>query len=479
MRRSLLIGRVVLFLSCLLFGLQPCTAATEKAPAKVLTPNARMDYAKMSDMSDFDPGNPVIPTGDTIKIGVISTFSGPGAMVGDISFFGAQWVAHDINKRGGILVDGRKKLIQVIKADNMGTPDGTRKAAERMALQEKVHMFWGSTTSAMSKIMDQIAQKYKIISVNMGYADDMHDAESFSRYSFMTDYSAEQIGRGFAYFYGQIRKKERKFYIVAQDTLGGHSISEGFKKGLKEYDPKAQIVGEDYHKLFLFDFAAYLTKVKASGAEVIFNPSSTPDGSLLIKQAMQMGVTMPFAIVLAGDPSTLKNIGVEGTKGLVVLTQGNAGNPYFKSAGEIKFFKTWNELWKNKWKGFYGSPLWENPFIRLVIYQDQVYWAMSVLERTGSTEPEKIIKVWEGDIFQFANGGVAQMRACDHKAIHQLQISEFVLPEQQKQCFNIPPYYWNKNFSFYGPTWVLPTEKTLPWMDQNLDRCKGKNDWGE
>ena len=37
------------------------------------------------------------------------------------------WAAHDINKRGGIMVDGKKKLIQVIKADHMSKPDQTQK----------------------------------------------------------------------------------------------------------------------------------------------------------------------------------------------------------------------------------------------------------------------------------------------------------------------------------------------------------------
>jgi hypothetical protein len=30
-----------------------------------------------------------------------------------------------------------------------------------------------------------------------------------------------------------------------------------------------------------------------------------------------------------------------------------------------------------------------------------------------------------------------------------------------------------------GTMYTLPAGKVLPWMDQNLDRCKGKNDWGE
>jgi hypothetical protein len=44
---------------------------------------------------------------------------------------------------------------------------------------------------------------------------------------------------------------------------------------------------------------------------------------------------------------------------------------------------------------------------------------------------------------------------------------------------NSPPYYWFKNSSGAGPSWEIPAEKVLPWMDQKLDRCKGKNDWGK
>jgi hypothetical protein len=104
---------------------------------------------------------------------------------------------------------------------------------------------------------------------------------------------------------------------------------------------------------------------------------------------------------------------------------------------------------------------------------------MSVIERAKSTDPEKIIAVWENDTYRFVNGKVVKMRACDHKIVQDLAISEFVPPEEQKVAFNIPPYYWTKSNSSYGPTFVIPSAKILPWMDQKLDRCKGKNGWGE
>ncbi|MCP4667973.1 MAG: hypothetical protein GY849_16610, partial [Deltaproteobacteria bacterium] len=105
-------------------------------------------------------------------------------------------------------------------------------------------------------------------------------------------------------------------------------------------------------------------------------------------------------------------------------------------------------------------------------YIGQTYWLLSVIERAGSTDPEKIIKVWEGDSYELSNGKVLKMRACDHKAIQDLAAIEYVPPAEQKQSFNIPPYYYFKGCSSAGPIYMVPAEKILPWKDPKLDRCK-------
>ena len=444
--------------------------------------NAAFDVKKMGDMSDFDPNNPVIPTGDTIKIALVASHSGPAAQVGQIYFTCVQWAAHDINKRGGIWVDGKKKLVEVIKADHMSKPDQGKKICERMVLQEKVHVLWGTDGSNMMKVIDETANKYKVIAQNAAaLADELMDATNFSRYVFMTSYSTQQLGRGLAYYYGQIRKKEKKFYILCQDYMFGHALADGFKSGLKEYYPDGEIVGEDYHKLFLTDFAPYLTKIKASGAEVIYTGDWIPDAANLLKQARQMGITLPMANVFVEEPNFLHEVGVEGTNGLVHISQYVTENPAFKTPEQIKYYKTWNNLWKTKWQAPFNSRLYEHGIGtgNIGSYTAQTYWLLSVIERAKSTDPEKIIKVWEGDSYQYANGKVMRMRACDHKAIQDLHIDIYVPPEQQKVSFNIPPYYWYKGCSYTGPVYKLPAEKVLPLMDRNLDRCKGKNDWGE
>jgi ABC-type branched-subunit amino acid transport system substrate-binding protein len=470
------VGKGLVILFCLIF----CFSLTAMGPARALAANAAFDVKKMGDMSDFDPNNPVIPTGDTIKIALVASFSGPAALVGQIYYISVLWAAHDINKRGGLLVDGKKKLVQVIKADHMSKPDETKKVCERMVLQEKVHVLWGTDGSNLMKIINQVADKYKVITINTAaVSDELYDATNFSRYSFMTSFSTEQIGRGLAYYYGQIRKKEKKFYILCQDYMFGHAMASGFKHGLKEYYPEAQIVGEDYHKLFLTDFAPFLTKIKASGAEVVYTGDWIPDAANLLKQARQMGITLPFAHIFLDEPNFLHEVGIEGTKGLVQLSQYGSELPAFKTQDQIKYYKTWNNLWKTKWKAPFNTRLFEHGVGNIGSYVEQTYWLLSVIERAASLDPEKIIKVWEGDSYQYQNGKVVKMRPCDHKVIQDLHIFEFVPSEQQKVSFNIPPYYWYKGCSNVGPTFTIQAAKVLPLMDQKLDRCKGKNNWGQ
>ena len=172
---------------------------------QAMAANARFDANKMADMSDFDPNNPVIPTGDTIKIAIVASHSGPASVVGQIYWISALWAAHDINKRGGIMVDGKKKLVQLIKADHQSKVPVCKKVCESMVLQEKVDVLWGTNGSHLMKVINQVAKKYKVIALNAAaLSDELMNAKNFTPYSFQTSISCEQIGRAAAYYYGKI-----------------------------------------------------------------------------------------------------------------------------------------------------------------------------------------------------------------------------------------------------------------------------------
>lgn len=490
-------GREMLIVVCALFLLvtameNPSTAvaATAEKTTKGAAvgqadrfgkPQAAFDVSKMGDMSDFDPANPVVPDGDTIRIAIVASFSGPGTSNGQFYWACVQWAAHDINKRGGLLVDGKRKLVQVLKADHMGKPDQCKKVCERMVLQEKVHALWGTDGSYLMKVINEVANKYKVIALNATCtSDDIQNAANFGRFSFQASYSASQTGPGLAYYYGQIRKKERKFYILNVDTASGHALADSFKSGLKAYFTEGQVVGEDFHKLYLTDFAPYLAKIKASGAEVIFTGDWSPDAANLLKQSRQLGIKFPFANVWMTDPIMLGEVGVEGTKGLVHIDQFDMPAPFKTAPDYIKFYKAWSNQWKTKWKTApYNSRGYELIGGAGGAFVMSTYWLLSVMERAKSTDAEKIVQLWEGDVYRYVNGKIVKMRGCDHKMITDLTVQEYVPPEQQKIAMTIPPFYWYKESSYTGPAHRISAAKILPWMDQKLGSCRGKNDWGD
>lgn len=488
MNRSICVLSLFIALLSLLIVSPTTTIAAKKTAEipvgstdKLGKANAVFDADKMSDMSDFDPATWVSPKGDTIKIAIIASFSGPAQINGQFYWSTVTWVAHDINKRGGIWVDGKKKLIEVLKGDTQGRPEQAMKVTERMILQDKVHAIWGTDGSHIMKVINQVANKHKVIALNaVCTADEMQDAQNFGRYSFQGSFSSDQVARGLAYYYGQIRKKEKKFYILCQDYAFGRIFSDGFKKGLNLYYPEAQIVGEDYHKLFLTDFAPYLSKVKGSGAEVIFTGDWVPDAANLAKQAQNSGINLPFANIWMTEATMLHDLGPNGGNGWVHVGPYHSPVPFSAAPAWLKLYTTYHNQWKNFKTSPYNNPSFEHGVHGVGgAWIMQTYWLLSVIERARTTNPEKIIELWEGDTYLQANGKVIKMRACDHKVIQDLSAEVYGPPAEQRETYTIPPYYWYKNASFPVKIFTLPAESVLPWMDQELDRCKGKNDWGE
>ena len=85
------------------------------------------------------------------------------------------------------------------------------------------------------------------------------------------------------------------------------------------------------------------------------------------------------------------------------------------------------------------APLQHGPFSRgrgghSVTGASSSIGSLALSSGLESTDPEKIIKVWEGDTYQYVNGRLIKMRACDHKSIQGFRVTEFVPPAEQRRC---------------------------------------------
>jgi len=408
------------------------------------------------DMSGFDPNNPTFPTsGDNIKVGVFEPFSGPAKYVGDSYFALLAWVVHDINSQGGIKVDGKMKKIQIVKGDTQVKPATAKRTAEKLCLEEKVVMFSGTAGSHISLIAQQVAEKYKTPFMNYtALSDELMDAKNFNRYTFRTCGNTTQYAKALAYFYAA--RPERKFYLLCQDYAFGHVFAEVFKKYLAQYRPESKIVGEDFHPLFSKDFAPYLEKIKGAGAEVIISGNWGIDYENLLKQSRQMGMIIPIAGPFTDDPRPLEAVGGPNGAGVVVVQD---YQPDDSIPNQAKLFSLWEPRYKT-WKEPYNSVLYKWPggsWNRDIVSH---YWFFDVLQRAGSTDPEKIIKVWEGDTYAFF-GEKLEMRACDHQIVLDMHTTQLEFPNK----------FYEKNAAIQKP-FVVPARFCMPDIPEGLDRCK-------
>ncbi len=375
-------------------------------------------------MSDFDPHEQVFPTsGDTIKVGVLQPFTGPSTFGGQYHWIAIHWAVHDINSQGGILIDGKRKKIQLVRGDTQFRPAIAKRVIERLCLEDEVDLIMGSTGSHLNLIGQQVAAKYKKIYVtHAAMADALMNEENFNRYTFRTCSTTTMYARALASFYAQ--RPETKFYILCQDYVFGHSFGRAFINTLLTQKPGVRIVGEDYHPLNTKDFAPYLEKVRGYGGEIIVTGDYAPDADNLIKQSGQLRMKIPLAGPFVTNSNPLKVIGGPAGAGFVSVSG------FDKTISEAeRFVETWNIQWKNWESPPYDSDSFKWPAGIGAVTTMATYWLFHVLEQAGSTDPERVIEAFEGSEYEVF-GHRMMMRAKDHQAVFDMFAGELIYPNR-------------------------------------------------
>ena len=115
----------------------------------------------------------------TIKIGAITPASGPYAVLGEEHRLGYDFAADYINENGGIL--GRD--VEIIHADNKGTPEGSVAAAERLVQQDGARFLIGTIGSPEALAVTQRLEALDALMVGTNpQADSLTGADCNSRF---------------------------------------------------------------------------------------------------------------------------------------------------------------------------------------------------------------------------------------------------------------------------------------------------------
>ena len=271
---------------------------------------------------------------DPLKIGFISTLSGPSALLGQDILDGFNL---GIKSVGGTL-GGRN--VELITGDDQLKPDVARQLADRMVLRDGVDILtgiiWSNVMLAIAKpVLDE---GVFIISPNAGPSQ-YAGVQCHPRYfavGFQNDVPNEAMG-----MYMQ-SKGYQNVYLMAPNYPAGRDMLTGFKRFYN-----GSVNSEVYTQLGQLDYAAELAQLRSKAPSALYYFISGGPGINFVKQYAQSGLkekTPLFAPGFSLDQTILPAVG-EAAYGAMVSTfwspdLDNATNKKFVADFEAAYGRT-------------------------------------------------------------------------------------------------------------------------------------------
>lgn len=233
--------------------------------------------------------------GDTIKIGFVSTFSGPTAVIGN-----------DMRNSFELALDhmGRKmngKPVEVIYEDDGQKPDVGKQKTEKLVQSDKVDFIVGYIWSnvLLASLKTAVDSQTFLISANAGPSQ--LAGELCSPYVFSTSWQNDQTPAAVGLYMNANNVKS--VFLIGPNYAAGKDMLAGLKSTFK-----GEIKGEEYTVWpSQLDFSAELSKARASGAESIFVFYPGAAGVQFLNQYAQAGLksTMPLYTAFTVDELSL------------------------------------------------------------------------------------------------------------------------------------------------------------------------------
>ncbi len=335
---------------------------------------------------------------NTIKVGIIDTYTGPATTFTNDVLDGFKLAAQKINASGGIL--GKK--IEYTTRDEKFKPDIGLAMAKELVLKEKVDIVVGTINSATALAISDFVKKEKIPFFVTFAKSDRIIGEKGHRYIFNMNENTEMAGRAAAI--ALAKKPYVKYWIAGDDYEYGHAIAEGVWNNLKKLKPSVQKVGETWWKVGEADFTPYITQMLAAKPDFIIVATGGSGMVNFQKAAKATGLSqkIPFYQHTAIELSVLAPQGKDAPEGVF-----GTANYFFyypdtpqNRAFVADFKKTYNR----------------NPRIGALYGYMTAQFIAEGYRKAGKIDKEKFVSALEGMAIDSPVGKL-EIRKCDHQLL--------------------------------------------------------------
>ncbi|MEA2955303.1 MAG: branched-chain amino acid transport system substrate-binding protein [Alphaproteobacteria bacterium] len=266
---------------------------------------------------------------DAVKIGVVTSLSGPGGYLGQDIRDGFELA---INMGGGKLGG---VPVQMVVEDDAAKPGQGKQIADRLLKNEKVKLFTGIVFSnvAGATVPDILDADAIYVSPNAGPST--FAGKGCHPNYFVVSWQNDSLHESAGQLANELGYKS--VYLVAANYQAGKDALEGFKRFYK-----GRVAGESFTRLDQTDFAAEFAQIRAAGPEAVFQFEPGGLGIAFLRQYEQAGLKDKIPMVVAApslDAVTLSVVG-EAALGVNITSHWNSD---FDNPANKAFMAAWDK----------------------------------------------------------------------------------------------------------------------------------------
>lgn len=227
-------------------------------------------------------------SGNPIKIGHLAPRTGPGAILGEWMFRGAELAVESINKAGGVL----GQPLELIHEDSVNAATAAAKA-QRMIERDAVDMLCGEAITPYALAISEVAARNKVIYLQTGAnANDLRGRHC-NKYLFhveaMNSIYVNAIGTRLEQ---EGRVQGKSWYSLTADYSHGIDLRDASRRFLDQQG--GTYVGDELVPLDATDFSAYLLKIRQARPDVVVSNLAAGQVPNFLKQFAEYGLDIPL-----------------------------------------------------------------------------------------------------------------------------------------------------------------------------------------
>ena len=302
-----------------------------------------------------------------VKVGVFLPLTGDNAAGGELELRGIK-LANKLHPE----INGKK--IELVVVDNKSDKAEAANVAARLIEKDKVKVILGSYGSSLSMAAGNIVKDSKVPAIGTSCTNPQvtKGNEYYFRACFIDPFQGTVMAN-YAF------KKGAKKVAIVQEVSNDYSVglAKFFKEAFEKLAGPGSVVDIANYQTGDKDFTAQLTNLKAKNPDAIFAPGNFTESALLVKQARQLGIKVPF---MGGDTWETQDFVNVGGKDVDGVAFSSAFDSTKAATPEAKAFL---DAYAKEYKG-------EQPGGLTALAYDSYLIALNAMKTAGVEDSKKI-----------------------------------------------------------------------------------------